>query len=84
MGIMMETIPANEGESELERQGRVVLIGRNFLALYKQEFNNFIDDSNKEVITAITNAQDVWLFNPNPYSPTTTIKDYILFELNSV
>jgi hypothetical protein len=84
MGMMMATIPANAGESELERQGRVVVTGRNFLALYKQEFNNFIDDSNKEVITAITNAQDAWLAYPNPYSPTTTIKDYILFELNSI
>jgi hypothetical protein len=84
MGLMIATIPALEGENELERQARIVLMGRNFLALYKKEFNNFIDDSNKEVITAVTYAQDFWLDNPNPLAPGTTIRDYIVGELSAI
>lgn len=84
MGMMMAIVPALDGETEPERQSRIVLLGRNFLALYKKEFNDFVDDSNKAIITLVTQAQDFWLELPNPLAPTTTIRDYVISELSSI
>jgi len=84
MGMMMAVVPLLSGETEAERQARVVLLGRNFLALYKKEFNDFVDDSNKAIINLVLQAQDFWLELPNPLAPTTTIRDYVIAELSSL
>jgi hypothetical protein len=63
LGSMLATIPAKVQESETERQSRILTSGRRFLAAHKRSFTNFIEDSNKIIITDIQNADDFWLDN---------------------
>lgn len=80
LGSMLATVAAKSGETEPERQGRILLMGRKFLADYKEEFTNYIQDSNKEILSKITAANDFWLENVIDVNGT-TIRDMILFEL---
>jgi hypothetical protein len=63
----MEAIDQVQGQTaeqwEANRQTRLIITGRNFLATHKEAFNNFGDDSNKQIVTDITNASDAWLDN---------------------
>ena len=81
LGSMLATIPTNEGESEPERQGRVLLMGRRFLATYKKEFTLFIEDSNKEIKEQLKLANDYWLNNVIDANGT-TIRSMLLKELS--
>jgi len=80
LGMMLATVIADDGESETERQTRIIMEGRTFLATHKAKFTLFVEDSNREIYQEILNATEYWL--DNNISETMTIRDYILNELN--
>jgi hypothetical protein len=65
LGFLIATEPfiPEDGGNELLRQQRLILTGRTFLAEHKASFDNFIDDSNKQIITDIANDTRIWLDN---------------------
>jgi hypothetical protein len=81
LGTMTATIPALSGESEPERQARIITIGRRFLGAYKEHFNAFVEDSNKQIIEEMELANDFWLDNIIDANGT-TIRMMVLYELN--
>lgn len=81
MGMLIATIPAKSGESEVERQGRIVLLGRKFLSDNKQYFTAFTEDSNREIVEVIEGSTDFWMDNIIDGNGT-TIRQYLLNELN--
>lgn len=62
-------------------QTDIILLGRDFLKKYQNEFIAFTHESNAAILTAIQNAQDEWLDNVVDANGT-TIRMYILNELN--
>lgn len=54
-------------------------LARTFTARYKPEMQNFIDESNKGLITAIQNTDEPWIDFMTPYK--FTIRQYLTSEL---
>jgi hypothetical protein len=81
LGMLIATEPALPNETEPERQNRLILEGRTFLANHKQAFTLFEEDSNRGVSDDITNATEPWLDNIIDGNGT-TIRAYILNELD--
>lgn len=63
MPMLPEDQTGDESTWETNRRTRLIITGRNFLAQHKSAFNNFGDDSNKQIITDISNAPETWLDN---------------------
>lgn len=68
---------------------QVILIGRNFLFDYKKEFDAFVDESNKEIISCLQNASNPrymsaskypWINSMTPYG--VTIRQFLIGELS--
>lgn len=68
---------------------QVILIGRNFLFDYKKEFDAFVDESNKEIISCLQNASNPrymsaskypWINSMTPYG--VTIRQFLMGELS--
>lgn len=80
---LIETQPLLEGETPVEKQQRMILIGRAFLLEYFTAFQNLIDHSDKSVIQTIWDEDRYpWLDSPVPSWGGFTIRGYILNELN--
>jgi hypothetical protein len=80
VGMMMGSMPPLEGESVKDWQERVLRIGRNFLAQYKEQFTAFIEESNAVIYKVLEESQEKWLDFPNGYGGT--IREYILNQFD--
>lgn len=85
MPMLPEDQVGDETTWETNRRTRLIITGRNFLATHKSAFNNFGDDSNKQILTDIANAPETWL--DNDISALTgvqglTMRLYVLDQLN--
>lgn len=67
---------------------QVIIIGRNFLFDYKKEFDAFVDESNKEILSCLQNASNPrymsaskypWINSMTPYG--ITIRQFLTSEL---
>lgn len=81
MGMLLATISAKDGESEIERQSRIILLGRKFLSDNKKYFTAFTEDSNREIVNVIEGSTDFWMDNVIDGNGT-TIRQYLVNELN--
>lgn len=82
IGFLLSTIPPKDGETEIERSSRIILLGRKFLRDNKEYFTAFIEDSNREVSEIIANSTDFWMDNIIDEENGTTIRDYLLNQLD--
>lgn len=85
LAALLETAPTLEGEDMAMKQGRMILVGRDFLTIHKDGFENFIDHSDKAIITEIagdSHPEHSWLTNAVPSWGGARVVDYILNELN--
>lgn len=80
LGSMLATIQIRTDENEQQRQNRVLLLGRQFLAQHKSSFTNFIEDSNKDIIGEVEGSADFWLDNVIDQNGT-TIRKMIIHSL---
>ena len=78
--MMIATIPALENETELEKQTRVIKLGRKFLGENKEKFTYFIEDSNREIVSDVEESTDFWIDNIIDANGT-TIRQYIIIQL---
>lgn len=81
LGMLLNTLPAKDGESEQERQERCIMLGRRFLAHYKEDFTMFIEDSNRKIYKEMVECTDFWMDTVIDQNGT-TIRAYVLNELN--
>ena len=81
LGMMMATISTKSGESEPERQARIVKLGRKFLAENKEDFTMFTEDSNRQIVDNVKESTDFWIDNIIDANGT-TIRLYILAQLD--
>lgn len=67
---------------------QVILMGRSFMYDYKKEFDSFVDESNKEIISCLQNASNPryasaskypWINSMTPYD--VTIRQFLIGEL---
>lgn len=79
---LLETIAPLDGESFAQKQGRMVLLGRAFLQEHSQSFQDFINHSDKSIVTVMWNASETWLDMAVPSWGGYTIRGFILNELN--
>ena len=91
MGLMMEALmPPPELKTQLE----VILMGREFMDRFEEEFNKFIDNSStvtdsldpnfgkKSVVVALENASDAWLDSTPPSAGGATIRQYLIAQFS--
>lgn len=87
MGFMIETI-------QNKTQGEIILMGREFLDFYKDEFQKFVESSSsvtdindvnfgkKNIVVAFENAADYWLDNTPMALGGATIRQWLIAEFS--
>lgn len=91
MGLMMEALmPPPESKTQLE----IIMMGREFMDRFEEEFNKFIDNSStitdsqnpnfgkKSVVVAFENAADSWLDSTPPSAGGATIRQYLIAQFS--